>query len=640
VKIESVSIKNLRCIREVDVTLDDYTCLVGPNGAGKSTLLCALNIFFRNIQGSTTDLMKLIAEDFHHQDTKEEIEITVTFVDLSDEAKEDFKGYVRQNKLIISAVAKYDGSTQLAEVLQFGRRLGMAVFAPFFKQKDDGAKAPEPRKIYEEFRTNHTALPAWKSIDASAQALKDYEAENPEKCVPLLSQDQFYGATKGSNRLEKHLQWVYIPAVKDASSEDIEGRNTALGKLLARTVRSKVDFNLTVENLLQTARQSYEKMLQENQTLLSELSTSLQARLREWAHPDATLRLEWQQDPEKAVRADLPLAAVVAGESDFEGKLTRFGHGFQRSFLLAVLHELAVNDGDQGPRLILGCEEPELYQHPPQARHLASVFENLAGNNSQVILTTHSPYFVSGRNFESIRMVRRDELRGCSSIQSFDYKRLAARYSAVCGDAMIGASAALLKVHQLLQPALNEMFFTQRLVLVEGLEDIAYIHSWMLLTGRWERFRSRGCHLVNADGKSEIIRPLIIAQGLNIPVIAVFDADGDEAEGKFKKEHIRDNIALLSLLGGNPKTPFPDDTVWGAQYVQWAKDIGTVVCEELRSSMVDAEFQTALEEVRKSYDFSKKPNKATLFIGSLLAICHSKGAQSQSLDRLCDWIVT
>jgi len=38
---------------------------------------------------------------------------------------------------------------------------------------------------------------------------------------------QFYGWTKGSNLLKKYIQWIYIPAVKDASTEQEEGSKTA-----------------------------------------------------------------------------------------------------------------------------------------------------------------------------------------------------------------------------------------------------------------------------------------------------------------------------------------------------------------------------------------------------------------------------
>lgn len=96
-KIKSISIKNFRIFSEVSVLFEEYAALVGENGAGKSTILAALNVFFRETQDSTIDLIALGEEDFHNKDTTKDIEITVTFDDLSDDAKKDFKSYVRQN---------------------------------------------------------------------------------------------------------------------------------------------------------------------------------------------------------------------------------------------------------------------------------------------------------------------------------------------------------------------------------------------------------------------------------------------------------------------------------------------------------------------------------------------------------------
>ncbi len=488
-RIESVAIKNLRCIKDGIANLDPYTCLVGPNGAGKSTFLHALNIVFRHVEDASTDVTSLTAEDFYLHDTTKPIEITVTFTDLTKEAEEDFKGYARQGKLIISVVAVFDKKANRAEVKQYGQRLGMTVFKPFFRDHGDGAAVGDLRTAFEKLEQDIPDLAARnskKTRDAMYQTLRDFEAERPGQCEVIPSEDQFYGVSKGAPRLEKYIQWIFIPAVKHASDEQSETKTGSLGKLLARTVCAKVNFAQTMEALLVKARQQYQKMLDDNEPILKGVSEALQKRLAEWAHPAATLRVAWQQDSSKAVRVDPPLAGVIAGESGYEGSLVRFGHGFQRSYLLALLQELATGDDRSAPTLILGCEEPELYQHPPEERHLAGVFETLAQDNAQIIVTTHSPYFVSGKNFESVRMVRRDLADNCASIRQYSHSKVAERFAEVVGEPPKEKSAALSKVHQALQPALNEMFFTQRLVLVEGLEDIAYIHSWLILTGRWE----------------------------------------------------------------------------------------------------------------------------------------------------------
>ena len=109
-KIESVRIENFRSFKDESVLFDNYNCFVGANGAGKSTVLNALNIFFRQYKDSKTDLSKLSVNDFHHKNTSRDIRVTITFSSMSEQAKLDLADYVRQDKLIVSAVAKYDES--------------------------------------------------------------------------------------------------------------------------------------------------------------------------------------------------------------------------------------------------------------------------------------------------------------------------------------------------------------------------------------------------------------------------------------------------------------------------------------------------------------------------------------------------
>ena len=224
-RIESVAIKNLRCIKEGIANLGAYTCLVGPNGAGKSTVLHALNIFFRHIEDASTVVTSLTSEDFYLHDTTKPVEITVVFTDLPKEAEEDFKGYVRQGKLIISVLATFDSKSNRAEVKQFGQRLGMAAFKPFFRAHGDGQPVGDLRAIFERLEGDIPDLAAGKSKrtkDAMYQTLREFEAERTGQCEVIPSEDHFYGVSKGSNRLEKYVQWIFVPAVKDASEEQSE----------------------------------------------------------------------------------------------------------------------------------------------------------------------------------------------------------------------------------------------------------------------------------------------------------------------------------------------------------------------------------------------------------------------------------
>ena len=59
---------------------------------------------------------KLTNADFHHKNIDILVKITVTFISLSEEAKKELSDYVRQDKLIVSAVAKYNSNNESAEI--------------------------------------------------------------------------------------------------------------------------------------------------------------------------------------------------------------------------------------------------------------------------------------------------------------------------------------------------------------------------------------------------------------------------------------------------------------------------------------------------------------------------------------------
>lgn len=635
-KIARIRIQNLRAFEDEEIVFDDYTALVGANGAGKSTILCALNIFFREVENSTTNMTDLDAEDFHLKDTTKPIRITVTFGNLDAKAEELFADYVRQGQLIISAEANYEAASGRATVHQYGQRLAMADFAPYFAADSGGAKAEVLKQIFAELRAKYPDIKDEKFKDPMRAALRTYEEAHPEACVLIPSQDQFYGFSRGANRLGECVQWVYVPAVKDATKEQLEARTTALGRLLARTVRNAVKFDEDLANLQQETIQKYNALLADRQEPLAALSEKLQLRLAEWAHPDVTVTLAWEGDPKRSVQIEEPLARMMAGEGSFEGELGRFGHGLQRSYLLALLQELAAADDHQAPTLLLGIEEPELYQHPPQARHLASVLETLSSGNTQIIVSTHSPQFVSGRGFAAVRMVRKVFAEQKTIVRQTTSTLVGEAIAAAKGEPPAAFSAMQAKLNQALQPGVNEMFFTPRLILVEGLEDVALITSWLVLTDRWGEFRKRGCHLIPVNGKSELIQPLVVATHLEIPTFVVFDADRSYA-GKADQapKHEADNKALLNLLGADASEPFPKSAIWAEDHAIWPENLDHELCTEVGKDR----WEKLYAEASLQFGNPKGFGKNSMHIASKLALAHAAGDKLSTLDKLCDHLL-
>lgn len=632
-KIESVRIENFRCFKDETVKLDDYTCFVGPNGAGKSTVFYALNVFFRQYKDSKTDLSKLTENDFHHKNINEDIRITVTFKELSKEAKNDLSDYVRQDKLIVTAIAKFDKGTERAEVKQYGNRLGFLDFKTFFEADKSGSKVNELKILYSAFQEKYSDLKSTSTKSDMITSLQEYESAHSESCELIPSEDQFYGASRGANRLGPHVQWVFVSASKDASEESEESKTSALGQLLSRTVRSKVNFDEKVTTLRTQTKEQYQLLLDAEQSALNDISESLQSKLTAWAHPQISAKILWREDPDKSIRIEEPWAYIKIGERGFEGDLFRFGHGLQRSYMLALLQELAVIGDEKAPTLIMGIEEPELYQHPPQARYLAETLLDLSEKDSQLLLCTHSPLFIPGDNFDKIRIVRECGNPSFTAIHSLSYEELSHQLNEI-GEKLLKESGMVAKLYPSLNPIVNEMFFCKVLILVEGYEDLAYITSYLILTGKILEFKKYGCHIVPVDGKNKLIKPLAMAKLLNIPAMVIFDADTNKSDASEIIKHKKDNSAILKLQGHLSENDWPTVSIIKDNLTCWQTTLTDTIKTELLG-----EWEKYRNKSAVFYDNASSLEKNPMAIAKTLEYAWADNVISKVLVQLVNRIL-
>jgi putative ATP-dependent endonuclease of OLD family len=631
-KIDRIRLQNFRAFDDDTFKIGSYACFVGANGAGKSTVLAALNVFFREQAAPGRDPMRLDRDDFRNADTSQPIRITVHFTDLSDEAKSVFADYFRHGELVVTAVAEFDPATSSAPVQHYGERLVMNDFREYFGREKGGALVSELETIYAGLQDLYPELPDARTKVARVAELLAYETRHPELCSLVPSRDEFYG-TNSTGKLARFVQWVYVPAVKDVSLEGMESKTSALGRLIRRTVNIHTDVEEKLQELERDAVERYQSLLDEKRVGLDGVAASLQARLTQWAHPNVRLELDWLQDAKGAVRLQAPVVGVRTGEGLFLASLSHMGHGLQRSYLLAVLQELAASEATDAPTLILGCEEPELYQHPPQARYLAQVFQELATANNQIIVTTHSPHFAAGRGFEDVRLVRRQN--GTPVVTSLAFSDLCDTIRRAGGDDPDRPIEGLIaKINQALQPAIAEMLFCQVPVLVEGLEDVAYITAQLLLGGQSDEFRRLGCHLIASNGKDKLVQPVAITASLGLPAFLVFDSDGNIDSASQRPKHERDNRTLMALkkIDG---PPFPDQVLRGSDYTIWPENLTRTVHGELGE-----EGERIRNEVRLTFADEGGLEKNTDFIGEYMERAFLAGLVSPSLQGLVAQILT
>lgn len=537
--------------------------------------------------------------------------------------------------MVVAAKATWDDATGSAPVIQIGLRSGMSAFRPWFGKEASGEKVSDLKDEYQRLRGQFPALPAPGPKQKMMESLREFEAENPSECELIESSDQFYGWTRGSNKLSKYVQWVYIPAVKEASTEQDESRNSALGVLLERTVRERVNFDARIDELKRSLGEEYAKMLEAQQQALSSLSGSIAARLGEWLTAPATVDIRWQYDKDKSISVNQPIARALVGDDGFVGEVTRLGHGLQRAFIVAMLQELAMGGEEDDAKIILGFEEPELFQHPPQAKHLFSVLEKLAQQNHQIALTTHSPYFVSINEFHGIRRVAKKSQKSPSEVFRASAAGVLDEIKRGFPDGFIKETALMAKIGMIMQPSQNEMFFAKVPIFIEGMEDAPYFATYLQLLGAWDEFLKLGCHFVKTDGKPNMTRPLAIANSLSIPAMSVFDSDVRGKGGDDEKNQIEQNTGLFILSNERAPKNFESDFL-GEKVLMFAPTLKDSIRAEVGADAWDSAF----DAVVKSKDLQGVGLKNPLVISAILEELWGQGTRSSKLMKACHMILS
>jgi len=590
-RLKSLGLKNFRCFPDEAVDFETYTAFVGANNAGKSALIGALDIFFR----ANPKSIPITIDDFFKRDESRELQISLTFDQLSEAAEKAFDHYVRSGELTFMIKANIESGGVRSSI--HGMRLANPELAPFFEK----ANATEKKDFYSTLQEK-LGLPKWGNQNQAADALRAYENEHTAANVPIPSDDKAFGVEGPVPRLRQFIDFVYIPAVKDARDEAVEARNTAFSRLIDRAVRAKLKIDERIEKIREDAKTEIEGLAKEHEAMLGDLATRMEAQYRRFNSSDSKLHLEWGQFDDKSLELNLPAVRLQVSDDLIRNSINKFGHGTQRNYLMSLLMVSASYDFTELQTIIIACEEPELYQHPPQARILAKALFSLASNQSQIIITTHSPYFVTAKSFENVRLVRRTPSER-SKAYSWSIGENCSLIAKAKGEAPIGVQAALATMNQFMQPQLNEMFFAQHVIFVEGEEDRAIIDRYLQLTGRDSRLLAVGVQIVPVSGKGNLINAISLARGLEIPYFTVFDGDMNLNSN----ESIAQNKTIFSVMEykGAGNDGVLTSQLVGESFCVWKDSLQVAISEkvpawETERTAVCAEFGWTVERLKKN----------------------------------------
>jgi len=660
--IESVNVKNYRSILDETINCEDLTVLVGANGSGKSSFLQALSLFYG---GSP----KLEVEDFYNCDTSCEIIITIKFKDLSPDANKLFSIYVQDGKLTVERVLKWEDGKIIANY--HGATLQNSDFQTIrsgLELKDRGKTA---RAAYDAIRLqpDYNALPAWTKIGDVQEKLRKWEADNPDSCTRQRDDGQFFGFTEvAQGYLGRFTRFLLIPAVRDAAIDTAERRGSVLTDLMDLVVRSVLAERDAVKKLREDTQQKYQEIMDPTRlTELETLESQLTATLKTYV-PDATVELSWR--PLSEVNIPMPEADVKLVEDGFRSAVFRTGHGLQRAFILTMLQHLTMaqikssstEESDEQasakiklPNLVIGIEEPELYQHPNRQRHFAKVLLQLASGatpgvaeKTQIIYSTHSPLFVDIDRINQLRLLKKiphsAEKPKVTKVVSTNLDTVAGILWEVDGKIGIKytGNTLLPRLRAIMTPVMSEGFFADVVVLVEGEDDRAAIVGTAKAFGY--EFEGSGFSVIPCGGKTNIDRPFTIFKQLGIQTYVIWDSD----YGKGETEGVCDKCGRQLDRSADPKENHRLLRLLGQKEIDWPErventfacfksDLETTLREEIGAEL----FEECLSDCQSQYCIQKRKHalKNPFVIMEVIKKAQAKGSMSDTVKKIVEKIL-
>lgn len=203
-----------------------------------------------------------------------------------------------------------------------------------------------------------------------------------------------------------------------------------------------------------------------------------------------------------------------------------FGDGMSSLFRVA----LALFDSREG--YVVAIDEPELSLHPQAQKSLADVLSQFS-RDRQIIITTHSPYFVNWSDISSGAKIFR-------LTQEVGGVRVGCLKNSTVSD--IERLIADWQKPNLLDAVSREVFFADEVLFLEGQEDVGLLRKFTEEKGL-EALPAFG---YGAGGAANIRFFLRMAEDLGIPAAAIFDGDHAEMKLEVEREFPNSLVELLS----------------------------------------------------------------------------------------------
>lgn len=227
------------------------------------------------------------------------------------------------------------------------------------------------------------------------------------------------------------------------------------------------------------------------------------------------------------------------------------------SFLKNILDDIEYyknNLNGKLDNLFLIFEEPELHLSPQRSREMYSLLIKLSEIRVQIVMETHSSYFVGLKQYKSICLIKKIK----NDIKVYQYT----------GKLLNGDEIKNFNMNYWINPDRGEMFFAKKVILVEGQTDKIALSYLAKKLGIYNYNYS----IVECGSKSIIPQFIKILNAYKIPYVAVYDKDNHKWRNETEIEN--SNMKNKKIKGLINK--------YIGDYIEFENDIEEEVYQEER----------------------------------------------------------
>lgn len=483
-KIKSVEIKNRRSIKRLTIQWKDFLVFLWPNNSGKSNLLSSFLFFFDKIECTESDI-------YRNAGDAESIELTLTF-SFEDDEQEEYQ----------SLISGYQGKSGEIKIKKVYRRNWEVIFQKY-KENPDLNSHPYLSPDYENYRDR--AVLRELPIASVVEELYPTGAITKEKYKDIIAryidqnQDilEFQREDAGKKN-PLNINVVYIPPLKDVSEEFSKG---VVAKLLKESLDNVLNDPtiMWMTNQIREGINSLNAGAENRPTALWEFEQAISRCMEDWG---ARFRINFDTNIENILKSSYLLIVDDGVESSVSSKW----HGFQRNLIFSLLKFRNEHNNNQNNKTILLFEEPELYLHPQAQRRIYQELKTISENCIFVGFTTHSNLFVKLDDYQNICKIKKEWVQ--------------TRITQVNED-LFWNNRDRFNLIQYIDPSRSEMFFADKVILVEGISEkviIPYVAKQLWC------YREE-ISIINCEGKTNIPLYQRLCNCFQIPYVVVYDLD-------------------------------------------------------------------------------------------------------------------